>query len=99
MNHEFVGTFSKPWVSIDTEVYSESPKIEIGIPYMACINLLSELLDKNYSYYTHTEVIDALIDLHAQIGKVLKNDIQFKEFERHFPSQSSVKKQENSYGF
>lgn len=96
MNHEFMGTFSNPWVSIDTEGYSESPKIEIGIPYMTCINLLSELLDKNYSYFAYKEVADALVDLHAQIGKVLKDNIRFKELGKHL---NSVKKQEDKYEF
>lgn len=99
MNHEFVGTFSKPWVSIDTEGYDENPKIEVGIPYATCINLLSELLNKNYSYYVYKEVADALMDLHAQIGEVLKDNIRFRELEKHFPSQNSVKRQENRYGF
>ena len=99
MNHEFVGTSSKPWVSIDTEGYSENPKIEIGIPYMTCINILSELLNKNYSYYVYKDVADALVDLHAQISKVLKDNIRFNEFEKHFSSQISVKKQENRYEF
>lgn len=99
MNHEFVGTFGKPWISIDTEGYDESPKIEVGIPYANCINLLSELLNKNYSYYAYKEIADALVDLHAHIGEVLKDNIRFKELGKHFPSQNSVKKQENRYGF
>ena len=99
MNHEFVGTFSKPWVSIDTERYDESPKIEVGIPYTTCVNILSELLDKNYSYYAYKEVADALVDLHAQIGEILKDNIRFRELGKHFPSQNSVKRQENRYGF
>ena len=99
MNHVFMGTFSKPWVSIDTEGYDESPEIEVGIPYTTCVNLLSELLDKNYSYYTYKEVADALVDLHAQIGEVLKDNIRFKELEKHFSSQNFVKRQENRYGF
>lgn len=99
MNHEFVGTFSEPWVSIDTEGYDESPKIEIGVPYTTCINLLSGLLNKNYSYYTYKEVADALVDLYAQIGEVLKDNIRFKEFEKHFSSQNTVKKKEDKYVF
>lgn len=99
MNHEFVGTLSKPWVSIDTEGYNENPKIEIGIPYMTCVNLLSELLDKNYSYYSYREVADALTDLYEQIGDVLKDNIRLKEMERHLPVQNTVRKNEDRYGF
>ena len=99
VNHEFVGTLHKPWVSIDTEGYEESPKIEVGIPYTTCVKLLSELLDKNYSYYSYKEVADALTDLYEQIGDVLKDNIRFKELGKHFSSQNSVKKQEDRYGF
>ena len=99
MNHEFVGTLHKPWVSIDTEGYDESPKIEVGIPYVTCVSLLSELLDKNYSYYSYKGVADALIDLYEQIGDVLKDNIWFKELDKHFSSQNSVKRQEGKYGF
>lgn len=99
MNHSFIGTFSKPWVNIDTEGCNENPKIEIGIPYITCINLLSGLLDKNYSYYARKEATDALVDLHAQISEALKDIIRFKELEKHFSSQNSVKKQEDRYEF
>lgn len=99
MNHEFVGTQHKPWVSIDTEGYEESPKIEVGIPYTICVELLSELLDKNYSYYAYKEIADALIELYEQIGDVLKDNIRFREMEKHLSAQNAVRKSENRYGF
>lgn len=99
MNHEFVGTLHKPWVSIDTEGYEESPKIEVGIPYTICVNLLSELLNKNYSYYSYKEVADALTDLYEQIGDVLKDNIRFREMEKHLPVHDTIRRSENKYGF
>jgi hypothetical protein len=66
-----VGTLSKPWVSIDTEGYDESPKIEVGIPYLTCINLLSELLDKIMKTAEYNRFFFARYHTDKQISKKL----------------------------